>query len=160
METLGEKIYNLRVNAGISQDVLAEKLNVSRQTVSRWETDTSIPAKANIRSLCKVLGVEENYFSAGAETAAVKPDTVKNIGGWQIFALIAAFVLLVCCIAACGFAGYLTLAPYNYDGMLNVRIVNRFKCVGIVCISVGALMLSLLVFLLVIVAKNIIKRKK
>ncbi len=38
---LGEKIVELRKSAGMSQEDLAEKLNVSRQAVSRWETGVS-----------------------------------------------------------------------------------------------------------------------
>ena len=36
---LGEKIYQLREKTGLSQEQLAEKLDVSRQTVSNWEND-------------------------------------------------------------------------------------------------------------------------
>lgn len=41
--TLGEKIYNLRTEKGYSQETLGEKLGVSRQSVSKWETDQSMP---------------------------------------------------------------------------------------------------------------------
>lgn len=40
---LGEKILNLRKENGWSQEELAEKLNVSRQSVSKWESSQSIP---------------------------------------------------------------------------------------------------------------------
>lgn len=39
MKKLGEKIWRLREEKGLSQEVLAEKLDVSRQTVSNWEND-------------------------------------------------------------------------------------------------------------------------
>ena len=41
--TLGEKIITLRKTQKLSQGDLAEKLNVSRQSVSKWETDASVP---------------------------------------------------------------------------------------------------------------------
>ncbi len=41
--TLGEKIYKLRTKRGMSQEALGEALGVSRQSVSKWETDQSIP---------------------------------------------------------------------------------------------------------------------
>lgn len=41
--TLGEKITSLRNTYKLSQGDLAEKLNVSRQSVSKWETGTSVP---------------------------------------------------------------------------------------------------------------------
>lgn len=40
---LGKKIYQLRKLAGMTQEQLAEKLNISRQTLSKWENGTSIP---------------------------------------------------------------------------------------------------------------------
>lgn len=39
--TIGEKIYKLRKNKGVSQETLAFDLNVSRQAVSKWETEIS-----------------------------------------------------------------------------------------------------------------------
>ena len=41
--TLGKKIFNLRTAAHISQETLAEKLEVSRQSVSKWESGISFP---------------------------------------------------------------------------------------------------------------------
>ena len=41
--TFGEKLQSLRQRAGMSQDVLAERLQVSRQAVSRWERDETMP---------------------------------------------------------------------------------------------------------------------
>ena len=41
--TFGEKLQRLRQRAGMSQDALAEKLGVSRQAVSRWERDETMP---------------------------------------------------------------------------------------------------------------------
>lgn len=41
--TLGQKIFELRNQQKMSQGDLAEKLNVSRQSISKWETDASIP---------------------------------------------------------------------------------------------------------------------
>ena len=40
---IGEKITNLRVMAGMSQEQLAESLEISRQSVSKWEMDQSLP---------------------------------------------------------------------------------------------------------------------
>ena len=41
--TFGQKLQMLRQRAGMSQDVLAERLGVSRQAVSRWERDETMP---------------------------------------------------------------------------------------------------------------------
>ena len=41
--TLGEKLYILRTRQGMTQEQLAEKLQVSRQSISKWESDATIP---------------------------------------------------------------------------------------------------------------------
>ena len=41
--TLGEKIYKLRTKRSMTQEQLAEKIGVSRQSVSKWESGASIP---------------------------------------------------------------------------------------------------------------------
>ena len=46
--TLGERIGNLRRDAGYSQEYVAESLGVSRQAVSKWETDLSSPDTENL----------------------------------------------------------------------------------------------------------------
>ena len=53
--TLSEKILALRKKNGMSQEELAEKLGVSRQSVSRWEISTATPDAPNIFSLSKIF---------------------------------------------------------------------------------------------------------
>ena len=55
--TLAEKILSLRMERGMSQDDLAEKLDVSRQSVSKWETAQSTPDLDKIIKLANLFGV-------------------------------------------------------------------------------------------------------
>lgn len=55
--TLGENIALRRRSAGLSQEALAGQLGVSRQAVSRWETNESLPDTEKIMQLCRILGV-------------------------------------------------------------------------------------------------------
>ena len=59
---LSDKIVQLRKAKGWSQEDLAEKLNVSRQAVSRWEGATAQPDAANILQLSKLFGVTTDYL--------------------------------------------------------------------------------------------------
>lgn len=59
---LSEKIVKLRKANGWSQEELAEKLNVSRQAISRWEGDTAMPDAMNILQLSKMFGVTTDYL--------------------------------------------------------------------------------------------------
>lgn len=54
---LSEKIYELRKRAGLSQEELADKLNVSRQAVSKWETGVCTPDVENIVEMSRLFGV-------------------------------------------------------------------------------------------------------
>ena len=55
--TLGEKIVNLRMNIGLSQEELAEKVNVSRQSVSKWEMNQALPQIDKVLMLCELFNV-------------------------------------------------------------------------------------------------------
>lgn len=59
---LSEKIVRLRKINGWSQEDLAEKINVSRQAVSRWEGAIAQPDAMNILQLSKVFGVTTDYL--------------------------------------------------------------------------------------------------
>ena len=60
--TFGEKLLSLRQKAGMSQDALAEKLNVSRQAVSRWERDETMPETEKVILLADLFGVSTDYL--------------------------------------------------------------------------------------------------
>ena len=59
---LSDKIVKLRKTNGLSQEELAEKLNVSRQAISRWEGATAQPDATNILQLSKLFGVTTDYL--------------------------------------------------------------------------------------------------
>lgn len=59
---LHEKIYALRKKEGLSQEALAEKLGVSRQSVSKWETGEATPEVSKLLSLSKLFGVTTDYL--------------------------------------------------------------------------------------------------
>ena len=55
--TMGEKIYTLRTQHNMSQGDLADKLNVSRQSISKWENNNSTPDLEKIVKLAEIFGV-------------------------------------------------------------------------------------------------------
>ena len=60
--TLGIKIKNSRKRLGISQDKLAEIMNVSRLAITKWESDSGIPDISNLQALSKLFGVSVDYL--------------------------------------------------------------------------------------------------
>lgn len=59
---LCDKIVELRKMNSMSQEMLAEKLNVSRQAISRWEMGTAMPDATNILQLSKLFDVTTDYL--------------------------------------------------------------------------------------------------
>ena len=60
--TFAEKLKALRKQAGMSQEKLAEKIGVSRQAITKWETDTGIPDIDNILALSALFGISIDEF--------------------------------------------------------------------------------------------------
>ncbi|MBQ7755575.1 MAG: helix-turn-helix transcriptional regulator [Clostridia bacterium] len=67
---LADKIIDLRKKAGWSQEELAEKLDVSRQSVSKWEGAQSIPDMNKILQLSELFGVSTDYLLKDSMEAA------------------------------------------------------------------------------------------
>ncbi len=76
--TIGEKIYKLRSDKGISQETMALDLNVSRQAVSKWETDQSLPDLDKIKLLSDYFKVSIDYLVKDIEIEKVN-QTIETI---------------------------------------------------------------------------------
>ena len=64
---ISEKILQLRKAKGFTQEELAEKLNVSRQSVSKWESGQSVPELEKLVTLCEVFQVSADYLLKPSE---------------------------------------------------------------------------------------------
>lgn len=60
--SVGGKIKEYRIKAGLSQEALAERCGVSRQAVTKWEKGRSLPTAANLVKLCRAVGVDTDTF--------------------------------------------------------------------------------------------------
>ena len=90
---LSDKILRLRKQNGMSQAELAEKLNVSRQAISRWEVGSAQPDASNVLQLSKLFGVTADYllnddYESDHDVPAVKnTETIANKKIKKIIAL-------------------------------------------------------------------------
>ena len=57
MMNLGENLFQARKKKGLSQEAVAEKLGVSRQTISKWETDETLPDIRQAKKLAVLYGL-------------------------------------------------------------------------------------------------------
>ncbi len=60
--SLAEKLVSLRKEKGLTQMDLAERLNVSRQAISRWEVGSSVPSTDNLKVLSELYEVSLDYL--------------------------------------------------------------------------------------------------
>lgn len=71
--TFGEKLQKLRKAHGWTQEQLAEKVGVSRQSLSGWETDTALPDTANVIALADLFGVTTDYLLRSEDENSAQP---------------------------------------------------------------------------------------
>ena len=60
--SLATKLVTLRKEKGLTQMELAERLNVSRQAISRWEVGAALPSTDNLKTLGELYGVSVDYL--------------------------------------------------------------------------------------------------
>ena len=76
--TLSEKIAYCRRRNGLSQEELAEKISVSRQAVSKWETGEAQPEIGKLRQLSDAFGVSTDWLLSEEEPVEPKQAPVQN----------------------------------------------------------------------------------
>ena len=69
--TLGERLLTLRKNINLSQEEAAEKLNVTRQTISKWETDASTPDFDKIIPICNLYNITPDELLTGKKKEVI-----------------------------------------------------------------------------------------
>ena len=80
---LSERIYKFRRKSGLSQEQLAEKIGVSRQAISKWESGTSTPELEKLLALSECFNmtlddlVKEETINQGTTEAPPKVEDAK-----------------------------------------------------------------------------------
>ena len=86
--SLGEKIRERRKKAGLSQEELAEKLHVSRQAVTKWETDRGIPDVANLIAVSDLFGMNLDELIKGDVAVKKKIIADSSAKKWHILVIV------------------------------------------------------------------------
>ena len=73
-----ERLYTLRRSAGLSQEQLAEKLNVSRQAVSKWESGASLPESDKLVAIADQFGVSLDELVKGEKADTPVPAQIES----------------------------------------------------------------------------------
>ena len=114
----GEKLYELRKEKNLSQEEVAEKLNVTRQTVSKWETNQSTPDFDKIVPLCEFFEITTDELLTGRKAEKIieekeekieeplsreeaKRRTAETVSA-SVFIYIVSFAFVMVAIPVCG----------------------------------------------------------
>ena len=76
--SISEKIYALRTKSGVTQEVFAEKLAVSRQSVQKWESGVSLPTIDKLITMATIFNVSMDYLCDRADSAVSDGRTDKE----------------------------------------------------------------------------------
>ncbi len=111
--TLGERIQNLRKKNGCSQEKLAEKLNVSRQAVQKWEQNMCEPSVDSLTLMASIFDVSLDYLLIGKEEEKEeKTDSHKPFTKTDVVFLV---LFLISVLAFIGLFIYAVLNPIYYN---------------------------------------------
>ena len=115
MATFGERLHELRKHRNISQEELAELLDVSRQSISKWENDRAYPEMTRLLFMSDYFDVSLDYLMRGIDTSAPSDTAVayhtkdllvvwnsfiSNLSTRQRKLMMLLYILTICVFAA------------------------------------------------------------
>ena len=108
--TLGERLKKYRQRERLSQEQLAEMLNVSRQAITKWENDNGLPDIDNLIAISKLLEITLDELVMGE--SRIKDEAIKsrsNNIAMHLVSAISFFIAFICWIIS----GFLNLGAHN-----------------------------------------------
>jgi transcriptional regulator with XRE-family HTH domain len=149
--TTGEKLTNLRKKANFTQEELADKLNVSRQAVSKWEQNQAFPETDKLIQLSKLYGVSMDYILGINNDKGVLLDDSNKLPLYQtksfftsIWSIIYGLIMLLLFMAP-----YVSLSSEGFGSIEFYVNVNVYQIIFTGDLHIGNILL-IMAFLLVI----------
>lgn len=99
---LGENIARYRKETGLSQEKVSEYMKVSRQAVTKWESNISKPSSDNLIKLAKLFGVSVDVLLGNEESKNISDNTKVTMGKapWAFFAISVICIVLYIIISS------------------------------------------------------------
>ncbi|MBO4929171.1 MAG: helix-turn-helix transcriptional regulator [Clostridia bacterium] len=135
---LQENILALRRKAGLSQEQLAEQLEVTRQTISKWEGGHSVPDLEKLQAMCRVFGVTLDELT-GTEPPQPRQPGKKGVQPGLLLCLIGAVGLILLGLLA--LAAPEQAATLDQSSMVTIRGTGLLMTASAVVLAVGAWLL-------------------
>lgn len=148
--TLGERLLDLRKQNNLSQEDAAEKLNVTRQTISKWETNQTTPDFDKILPICALYQITAGELLTGRKIEQEEPTKKQENSKLLIFGIFLYFLsviwiilgvetlnieegivvsifLLICGIATCTIVYYCCNLPKKKDKLKEESPREKIK---------------------------------
>lgn len=133
---LGENIYRLRSEHNMSQGDLADALEVSRQSVSKWENNSAVPELDKLVKMAHIFGITLDEMVTGAEappaSKAEIPEPAPSRSSRLTSAQILGIVLLV--FSGLCFLVFTVVGIFIANLLLGLLIGLPFLLCGLVCL--------------------------
>lgn len=138
--SLGQNIYHLRTGRDMSQLALSEELGVSRQSISKWETDASVPELDKLVKLSELFGVTIDELIKGEAPSGPEPPQESEPQTKYVYIQSqksgrkTAGIILLC-------MGFLVLLLLSSMGVFGGGLIfsSPFIICGIICLTVHRL---------------------
>lgn len=145
---LSEKLYKLRKGSGLSQEQLAEKLNVSRQAISKWESGTAVPESEKLVTISNYFGVSVDYLLKEEEERVMDTDSSVEENPKMIAGIII-------CIA-----GILSMIIWGLLSIFSPEASDQMSESSMITIDGNGIFLILCVVAIIVGAGLLLKSKK
>lgn len=119
---IADRIKNLRNIKGISQEELANKVGVSRQAVSKWESEQSIPDLDKVIIMSEYFGVTTDYILKGIEPTQQTDNKNNSLTGQILYIASTAFLLIGLLSAFAGW--YAEQSAETIWGSMIIQVVG------------------------------------
>lgn len=134
---LGENIYRLRTQKNMSQGDLADALEVSRQSVSKWENNSAVPELDKLKKMSQLFGVTLDELVSGEKSPEPEPTPPPTVLYVEKRSPIPRNRLLGIILLVCGLAFFIgfTVLGYFIDFILLGTLISfPFIFNGIICL--------------------------
>ncbi len=142
---VSDKLYALRKKEGLSQEQLADKLNVSRQAISKWETGSAVPESEKLIAISNYFNVSLDYLMKDEEANNLEKVEVHADGSREKWIVgLAACVLGVVCLLIWGLVSVFNPPASDRIGAssaINIDGNGIFLVICVVVIIFGACLL-------------------
>lgn len=134
--SFGENVQFYRSEIGLTQEQLAERLEVSRQSVSKWESDASFPEMEKLLSLCDLFRCDLDTLLRGDARTARQADTAGYNAHMDSFSKMVAAGVSLC---VCGFSAGALAEAFTRDERWGGALFLLFALAAAVLFIIGGL---------------------